>query len=74
MPTYDFKCENCGHSFERFLSIRDDSEIKCPICGRCSKRLISAGAGLIFKGTGFYVTDYKKKESKNKSDKKAKDS
>jgi len=67
MPTYDFKCKNCGHSFERFLPITDDSEIKCPICGHSSKRLISAGAGLIFKGTGFYITDYKKPESKAKS-------
>jgi putative FmdB family regulatory protein len=60
MPTYEFKCNKCGHLFERFLSITDNSLGRCPICGHESKRLISSGAGLIFKGSGFYITDYKK--------------
>jgi len=60
MPTYEFKCKKCGHLFEKFLAITDNSEMNCPVCGHCSERLISSGAGLIFKGSGFYVTDYKK--------------
>lgn len=61
MPTYEFKCVNCGHLFERFLSISDNSSQKCPVCGKNTQRLISSGAGLIFKGSGFYVNDYRKK-------------
>ena len=60
MPTYEFKCESCGHHFERFLSITDNSRPKCPVCGKNTKRLISAGSGIIFKGTGFYETDYRR--------------
>lgn len=61
MPTYEFKCKKCGHRFERFLSMSNNSNQKCPICGYRSERLISSGAGLIFKGSGFYVNDYGKK-------------
>jgi putative FmdB family regulatory protein len=62
MPTYDYACQACDHQFEHFQSIKDASLEKCPKCGKKKlKRLLGAGAGLIFKGTGFYITDYKKK-------------
>ncbi|MCB0725623.1 MAG: zinc ribbon domain-containing protein [Ignavibacteriae bacterium] len=70
MPTYDYKCENCGHTFESFQSIKADPLKKCPECGKDTlKRLIGTGAGLIFKGSGFYLTDYKNqgKSSSSKS-------
>lgn len=60
MPTYQFACPN-GHEFERFeRRISDKSRAKCPTCGRMATRQISGGAGLLFKGSGFYITDYKK--------------
>ncbi len=59
MPTYDYKCLECGHKFEMFQSMTADPIKKCPECGGKVKRLIGAGAGPIFKGTGFYQTDYK---------------
>ena len=62
MPTYDYACTKCGHTFETVQSMKDAPLKKCPKCGKQSlKRLVGAGAGLIFKGTGFYITDYKKK-------------
>jgi putative FmdB family regulatory protein len=67
MPTYEFKCISCGHLFERFLSISDNSKQKCPVCGNNTKRLISSGAGLIFKGSGFYVNDYRKTRKTEKT-------
>ena len=60
MPTYEFKCVTCEHLFERFLAISDNSIQNCPVCGEKTQRLISPGAGLIFKGSGFYATDYRK--------------
>lgn len=64
MPTYDYKCEKCGHRFEKFEKISDlEKEKCCPICGQIAKRLISNGAGVIFKGKGFYITDYSNKHS-----------
>ncbi len=59
MPTYDFRCPN-GHEFERFYRKISDapSETACPECGAVSTRAISGGAGLLFKGSGFYLTDY----------------
>ena len=60
MPTYDYECTNCGHSFEAFQKITDKHLEKCPKCNKKVKRLISAGAGIIFKGAGFYATDYRK--------------
>lgn len=60
MPTYEYKCDNCNEVFEEFQSITDEPIEKCPKCGGKVQRLISAGAGLIFKGSGFYLTDYKK--------------
>src|ERR1044072_7855848 len=62
MPTYEYACSKCGHQFEQFQSMRDEPLKKCPKCGKPAlKRLVGGGAGLIFKGSGFYITDYKKK-------------
>jgi putative FmdB family regulatory protein len=60
MPTYDYKCDGCGHTFEQFQSITAGPLKKCPKCGKQKlKRLFGTGAGLIFKGSGFYQTDYR---------------
>jgi len=65
MPTYDYVCTKCGHEFEAFQSMKDAPLRQCPQCGRKSlKRLLGVGAGLIFKGSGFYATDYKKSAAK----------
>jgi putative FmdB family regulatory protein len=60
MPTYDYDCADCGHSFEQFQSIAAAPLEVCPKCGGKVQRRIHGGAGLIFKGSGFYLTDYKK--------------
>ena len=58
MPTYEFRCE-AGHSFDRFLKMSEAPlELPCTECGKPAKRQMSAGAGLVFKGSGFYLTDY----------------
>jgi putative FmdB family regulatory protein len=60
MPTYDYECNACGHKFEHFQSITSPALRKCPECGKNKiKRLIGTGAGIIFKGSGFYCTDYR---------------
>jgi putative FmdB family regulatory protein len=60
MPTYDYKCDACGNQFERFQSVTAAPIRKCPSCGKNKvRRLIGPGAGLIFKGSGFYITDYR---------------
>ena len=60
MPTYEYKCDACGYGFERFQSITADPIRRCPECGKAKvKRLIGTGAGMIFKGSGFYITDYR---------------
>ena len=60
MPTYDYKCEACGHTFEKFQSITAPSIRKCPVCTKMKvRRLVGTGAGVIFKGSGFYQTDYR---------------
>lgn len=60
MPTYDYKCDACGHTFEQFHSITASPLSKCPQCGkRALQRLIGTGGGIIFKGSGFYQTDYR---------------
>ena len=60
MPTYEFKCSK-GHVFEKYYpTITNTRRLKCPKCGKMAERLISGGAGLVFKGSGFYITDYKR--------------
>lgn len=67
MPTYEYRCAE-GHEFEVFQKMSDEPITRCPECGAAAERKISSGAGLVFKGSGFYVTDYKKAgEKKGKS-------
>src|SRR4051812_31031080 len=67
MPTYEYVCDACGHAFEQFQSIKAAPIKKCPKCGKSKvRRLIGTGAGLLFKGSGFYITDYRS-DSYNKS-------
>ncbi|OGV58851.1 MAG: FmdB family transcriptional regulator [Lentisphaerae bacterium RIFOXYA12_FULL_48_11] len=63
MPTYEYECTKCQHHFEKFQSMKDKPLQKCPECRGKVRRLLGAGAGIIFKGSGFYETDYKKKSS-----------
>jgi putative FmdB family regulatory protein len=58
MPTYEYRCPN-GHEFDLFQSMSDEPGALCPECGESAERLMSGGAGLIFKGEGFYITDYR---------------
>src|SRR5436853_5605418 len=68
MPTYEYKCDACGNAFEKFQSITAAPIKKCPECGKNKvKRLIGTGAGLIFKGSGFYITDYRDSSYKEKA-------
>jgi len=67
MPTYEYECQACHHTFEQFQPITANPLRKCPKCGkRRLKRLIGAGAAIIFKGSGFYQTDYRSSEYKSK--------
>ncbi|HYL30840.1 MAG TPA: zinc ribbon domain-containing protein [Gemmatimonadales bacterium] len=59
MPTYEYECPS-GHVFEKFQKMTDKPRAKCPVCGKPAVRKISGGAGLVFKGSGFYITDYGK--------------
>ncbi len=72
MPTYEYECPECGCRFEKFESITAKPKAKCPECGARCRRLISAGAGVIYKGSGFYTTDYRsesyKKAAKKESE------
>lgn len=63
MPNYDYLCEECSYRYEKFQQMSDTPESICPRCGGHVRRLIGTGAGLMFKGSGFYETDYKKKSS-----------
>jgi len=70
MPTYDYECSACNHAFEKFQPITASSIRKCPECGKLKvKRLIGAGAGIIFKGSGFYQTDYRSESYKKAAEK-----
>jgi putative FmdB family regulatory protein len=60
MPTYEYECTKCKFKFEEFQKITDKPLLKCPKCRGKLRRLISGGAGIIFKGSGFYITDYKR--------------
>ncbi|MFA5199816.1 MAG: FmdB family zinc ribbon protein [Candidatus Omnitrophota bacterium] len=60
MPTYEYQCLSCKHKFEVLQSINEKPKARCPKCGKKLKKLISSAAGFIFKGAGFYATDYKK--------------
>lgn len=63
MPTYDYKCNDCGHAFELFQTMSEGVKKKCPACGKLRlERLIGTGSALIFKGSGFYETDYRSKD------------
>ncbi|MEX0677195.1 MAG: zinc ribbon domain-containing protein [Pirellulales bacterium] len=60
MPTYDYQCDSCGHKFELFQSMKDEAVRKCPKCKKLKlRRLFGTGAALVFKGSGFYQTDYR---------------
>ena len=74
MPTYDYECRECGHRWELFQQMKENPKRKCPECGRLkARRLIGPGAGIIFKGSGFYQTDYRSQSYKDaaKADKQA---
>ncbi|MDR1319717.1 MAG: zinc ribbon domain-containing protein [Treponema sp.] len=73
MPTYEYECKSCGYSFETFQAMSDDPLKSCPKCGKEVRRLINGGSGVIFKGSGFYVTD-KGKASAGAKAKPSKDS
>src|SRR5882672_3119327 len=68
MPTYDYHCDACEHEFEHFQSIKDDLLKKCPECGKPKlRRLFGTGAAIVFKGSGFYQTDYRSDSYKKRA-------
>lgn len=68
MPTYEYRCRSCAHEFEKFQGITEKPVRRCPACGRNTvQRLIGTGAGIIFKGSGFYQTDYRSKSYAEKA-------
>jgi len=69
MPTYEYECENCNYHFEKFQKMSDEAIKECPECEGPVRRLISGGAGFIFKGAGFYATEYRSKEYKEQKKK-----
>ena len=71
MPTYEYECTKCAHAFEISQKMSDKPLDKCPKCGAALRRLIGKGSGIIFKGSGFYETDYKRKpcDKRDSSDK-----
>lgn len=72
MPTYDFRCPK-GHVFEKFYrKVTKTERVPCPTCGAQAQRQISGGAGLVFRGSGFYITDYKRAGEKKKTEGEAK--
>ena len=72
MPTYEYFCTSCGFEFEEFQSIASEPISVCPKCSEHVQRKISGGTGLIFRGSGFYITDYKNKKSKDRQPNKEK--
>jgi putative FmdB family regulatory protein len=69
MPTYDYQCDACDHRFELFQGINEPHAKKCPSCGKLKlRRLFGTGAALLFKGSGFYQTDYRSDAYKKKAD------
>jgi putative FmdB family regulatory protein len=70
MPTYDYECDACNHEFELFQSINDSVKRKCPECGKLKlRRLFGTGAAVVFKGSGFYQTDYRSESYKKAAEK-----
>ena len=68
MPTYEYECTGCGHRFEEFQSITEAPQRKCPECGALKlRRLIGSGGAILFKGSGFYTTDYRSSEYRKKA-------
>ena len=67
MPTYDYKCNKCGEHFELIQKMTEPAKADCPKCGAPAERLISGGGGLLFKGSGFYSTDYRSESYKKKA-------
>lgn len=59
MPTYEYECRKCGHTFEKFQRISEPPAKRCPRCRSAVRRVLGGGAGLLFKGSGFYITDYR---------------
>ena len=68
MPTYEYECRSCHHRFEKFQSMTARPVAACPKCKHSARRLISAGGGLLFKGSGFYITDYRSSDYKKKAE------
>lgn len=64
MPTYEYRCPSCGADFEKFQRMSDQPGAECPECGAAAERRMSAGAGLLFKGSGFYITDHRSESYK----------
>ncbi len=67
MPTYDYRCRKCGRRFELFHGIKDDSPKRCPRCRGRAERVPAGGAGILFKGSGFHITDYRSRDYKEKA-------
>ena len=69
MPTYDYACDGCQHTFEQWQSFKDDVLTQCPACKKKKlRRLIGTGAAIVFKGSGFYDTDYRQKDEAKKDE------
>ena len=69
MPTYEYECLKCGHRFEVFQKMSDPPKKRCPKCGGKLRRLVGTGAGIVFKGSGFYATDYRSESYKSQKKK-----
>jgi putative FmdB family regulatory protein len=67
VPTYEYRCKSCAHIFERFQPMTAKPLRRCPRCGKAVERLIGTGAGIIFKGSGFYATDYRSESYRQKA-------